>query len=184
MTDNNSEILDLVDDSQEVFPTKDDMKDRLVLVWVTGKTGTRKSDATGKTYPWVETTTMVVDDGPKWTGEVYDADTQQSREIRIPSVAESGPTVLENFQFSFGGMVSRLQQRIGPDGKPKTFKPMFGRINSRPNKTKGMAPSWSVATPTPEEHQAYAPFVAQIREISTRLEKAASVVGPDDEFDE
>jgi hypothetical protein len=180
MTDS-TEILDLVDDSQEVFPTKDDMKDRLVLVWVTGKTGTRKSDATQKSYTWVETTTMVVDDGPNWTGTVFDPDAQTSREIRIPSVAENGPTILENFQFSFGGMVSRLQQRIGPDGKPKTFKPLFGRINSRPNKTKGMAPSWSVATPTAEEHQAYAPFAAQIREISARMEKASAVV---DEFDE
>ena len=182
MTDVSSDIIDLVDDSQEVFPTKDDMKDRLVLVWVTGKTGTRKSEASGKQYTWVETTTMVVDDGPTWTGTVFDADTQQSREIRIPSVAEAGPTVLENFQFSFGGMVSRLQQRIGPDGKPKTFKPMFGRINSRPNKTKGMAPSWSVATPTEEDHALLPKFATQIKEISARMEKAASIVDSDADF--
>jgi hypothetical protein len=179
MTDN--DILDLVDDSQETFPTKDDMKDRLVLVWVTGKFGSRQSEATKKTYPWVETVTMVIDDGPNWTGQVMDSDSQTLRESRIPSVAEAGPTVLENFQFSFGGMVSRLQQRISPDGKPKTFKPMLGRINSRPNKTKGMAPSWSVASPTPEDHAVIPKYAAQIREISAQLEKGASVV---DEFDE
>jgi hypothetical protein len=178
MTDS-TEILDLVDDSQSVFPTKDDMNHRLVLVWVTGKKGTRQGE-NGK-YTWVETVTMVIDDGPSWTGQVLDSDTLAMREIRIPSVEAEGPTVLENFQFSFGGMVARLEQRINADGTPKYFKPMMGRIDSRPNSKKGMAPPFSILTPTAEDHELLPKFAAQIREISARMEKASAVV---DEFDE
>lgn len=170
MTDT-TEDLELFDDAKEEFASKDDLRNRLVLVWVTGKMGTRKSEASGKTYEWVEATTLVVDDGDNWTGKVMDSNSQAERDALVLSVAENGPQLVE-LQYSFGGMVARLKQRIGPDGKPKNYKPMLGRINSRPNKTKGMAPSWSVAEPTPEDRATAMKYADRIREVSTQVKAA------------
>lgn len=177
MTDT-TEDLELFDNAQAQFASKLDLKDRLCLIWATGKNGTRKG-ANGS-YAWYDTYTLVIDDGPKWTGEVFDAEKDATRPILVDSVAEHGPQLLEGFQFSFGGMTARLANRVTGD-KPKTFKPMLGRINSRPNKTKGMAASWSVAEPTDEDKQVARKYADKIREVSALVEKAVNGDGSDAE---
>jgi hypothetical protein len=184
MTDTTQDTADeLFDDAKAEFPSKFDLKDRLVLVWVTGKHGTRTASRPGaKPYDWYETYTLVLDDpnGVKdWNGQVYDGDKETFRETLAPSTA-GGPVLLEKFQFSFTGMSARLAQRIVGD-KPKSFKPMLGRINSRPNKVKGMAASWSVAEPTAEEKALAAGHAAKIREVSTLVEAAVNGPATDDE---
>lgn len=177
MTDATTDDLELFDDAQSVFPSKHDLKDRLVLVWVTGKHGTEKG--TNKPYDWYETHTLVIDDpnGTKdWNERVYDPDIQGERETLVPSVAKHGPQLLENFRFSYGGMVARLRNRVSGQ-VPKTYAPMLGRINSRPNKDKGMAPSWSIATGTDADRAVAMQYATLIREITEKLKAEVAGVG-------
>lgn len=169
-----TEDLELFDDAKETFPGKEDMKDRLVLVWATGKTGQRKSEATGKLYDWAETVTMVIDDGP----EGYNPKRADGDPNLIAPVAQEGPQEI-TFQWSTGGLVTRIKERIGTDGKPKTFKPFLGRINSRKNKVKGMSDSWSISEPTDEDRATARRYAGQIKAISERL--AAPPVKDEDE---
>jgi len=139
----------LFDAASDTFPSKFDMRDRLVAVYPTGLTGERKSEQTGKPYTWVETTTVVLDDGPEGWQEMVRDDHGNLQPNLIPSVKEHGPQVLLNHQWTAGGVVARLLPRLpGPDGRPGS---QVGRINSRPNKTKGANPSWSISKPTEED---------------------------------
>jgi hypothetical protein len=177
MTDT-TEDLELFDDAKEAFPAKEDLKDRLVLIWATGKTGQRKSETTGKAYDWAETVTMVIDDGPNGWNPVR-SDGEPSL---VPAVATDGPQVLDGFQWSAGGLVSRIKQRIGTDGKPSTFKPFLGRINERKNKNKGMANSWSISEPTDADKVTARKFGVQIKAVMDKLSKPP-VVSEDDAFE-
>jgi hypothetical protein len=179
MTDT-TEDLELFDDAQATFANKLDLKDRLVLVWVTGKHGTEKG-ANGP-YEWYETFTLVLDDGPNWTGQVYDAEKEVMRPVLVPSVAGEGPQLLERFRYSFGGMVARLALRVTGD-KPKSFKPMLGRLNSRPNAVKGMAPSWSVAEPTEDDRQIAIKHADLIRQTSEKVRTLVNGGTDEDAFE-
>lgn len=195
MSDSTQDVHDLVDDAKEEFPAKEDLKDRLVAIWVTGKHGIRVGTAPGsKAYPWYETVTLVLDDGPNWTGMKIVDDEQ--REMIVPSVAENGPQRLDSFQFSQGGLTQRLAPRVQdapgtnpkPNGNPvmgtpKSFKPMLGRVNSRKNKQAGFSASWSIASPTEADYDIVRKNADLIRSISAEMEKAASVVDDGDEFD-
>lgn len=194
MTDTTApEQVDLFDDAQEEFPGKEDLKDRLVLIWVTGKHGVRKSDKAGsKPYDWYETVTLVIDDGPNWNGnKIVDG---ESVPMLIPSVKEEGPQQID-FQYGQKGLTTRLAQRVrlspgqpqinGPAviDKPKTFSPMLGRINSQPNKTKGFNAAWSIGKPTDADKQVARKYNDLIEQISKELE-AGAAPKVDDEFDE
>lgn len=196
MSDTTNDVYDLVDDAKEEFPAKEDLKDRLVAIWVTGKHGMRVGTAPGsKPYAWYETVTLVLDDGPNWTGmKIVDG---EQREMLVPSVAAEGPQRLDGFQFSQGGLTQRLTQRVqdpagatpkangaAVTGTPKSFKPMLGRINSRKNSQAGFSASWSISTPTEADHDVVRKHADLIRSISAEMEKAASVVDEADEFDE
>lgn len=182
MTDTNTaDDLELFDDAKAEFASKYDLKDRLVLVWVTGKNGKRKG-ANGP-YDWYETNTLVIDDpngATDWNGQVYDSEKEIFRDTLIPSVVQNGPHLLEAFQFSYGGMTARLRARVTADQKPATYKPMLGRVNSRPNKTKGMAASWSIAEPTADDKATALKYADKIREISAKLKDSIEGKGADD----
>lgn len=128
---------DLFEAAKDEFPAKEDLKDRLVVIYPTGKVGERKSAATGKMYPWIETTTVVLDDGPEGA----------SFTDLVPSVAAEGPVVLTGFQWSAAGLVARLNPKVGDPKVPG----ILGRINSMKNKQRGMADAWSIAPPTEDE---------------------------------
>lgn len=163
-----TEDLELFDEAQEEFPGKEDLKDRLVAIWVTGKHGTRKGTAPGaKPYDWYETTTLVLDDGPAYDGyKIVDGD---RKPMLVESVKEHGPQRLDAFQFSQGGLTARLAQRVVGD-KPKTFKPMLGRINSRKNSQPGFSASWSIASPTDGDKAVAASHAALLRQITAEME--------------
>lgn len=173
-----SDDLELFDDAKSDFPSKWDLKDRLVLVWVTGKSGSRKGE--NGSYDWVDTYTLVIDDGPEWTGKVFDGDKQTNRDPLVVSVADAGPQLLKNFQYSFAGMVARLKPRISADGKPETYKPLLGRINSRPNAKKGMAPPFSIADPTDADKAIARQYADNIREVTEAVKAAVSGASSDD----
>jgi hypothetical protein len=170
-----TEALELFDDVPETFPSKFDLRDRLVLVWVTGVHGIRKGEKDD--YPYEETITLVVDDGPfGWQAEVMNTDTGSMQPNLVPSVAEEGPQKLANFQWSATGVVSRLS----PRREAKTNRPMVGRVNSKPNKQRGRAAPWGIASATPEEKalaaQVAGPLVAQIcAEVERKLNGVADV---------
>jgi hypothetical protein len=150
MTDT-TEDLELFDDAKEAFPAKEDLKDRLVAIFVTGKTGQRKSEATGKMYDWVETITLVLDDGPDGT----------SFSDLVPSTSPDAPVVLDGFQWTPVGLTSRLL----PRANAKNPRPMRGRINSRPNTKKGFSDSWSISEPTEGDKILSRKFNAKVAEL-------------------
>lgn len=135
----------LFEAAKDTFPGKEDLKDRLVAIYPTGKTGERKGE-NGQPYPWYETTTVVLDDGPNGYQDTVYADGVQ-RENLVKSVAEHGPQVLRNFQWSASGLAARL----APIYDDPNVRSMVGRINMRPPAKKGMAPPWSIAKPTEQD---------------------------------
>jgi len=138
---------DLFEGATDEFPAKFDMRDRLVVIYPTGVKGSRLGE-NGKSYDWYETTTVVLDDGPKGWSEVGRDDHGNDRPMLVPSVEDEGAQVLEHFQWSAVGMTSRIANKLpGSDGKPGS---LLGRINSRPGKN-GRNPSWSISAPTEED---------------------------------
>jgi hypothetical protein len=174
-----TEDLELFDEAQSTFPGKEDLENRLILVWVTGANGKRKG-ANGP-YDWYETYTLVLDDpngATDWNERIFDTEKRAERDALVPSVVKNGPQLLEKFQFSYGGMTARLRGRVLGD-KPKNFVPMLGRVNSRPNKTKGWNASWSIAEPTDADKAVARQFSTRIREVSALVESA--VKGTDED---
>lgn len=153
------------DDAAETFPGKEDLKDRLVAVWVLERG--QDKNAEGKLYPYVKTVTLVLDDGPNgWSPtSVKDGETVPNL---VPSVADQGPQELA-LRWSTAGMVARLDPRIG-----QTTKPMIGRINSRPNKTKGRSASWSISSPTDDDKVTAREHVETVKAITARLAAEAT----------
>jgi hypothetical protein len=149
VTDINPNVPDtddgLFEAASETFPSKFDLKNRLVVIYPDGETGQRLGE-NGKPYTWYSTTTVVLDDGPDGWQERVVGEGGEMQANLVPSVADEGPQVLKRFQWSAGGITARLAPRLPKaDGKPGS---QVGRINSRPNTKKGMAPSWSISAPT------------------------------------
>ena len=133
----------LFEAASETFPSKFDLRNRLVVIYPTGVTGQRQGE-NGKPYTWYETTTVVLDDGPDGWQERVVGEGGEMQDNLVPSVAAEGPQVLTKFQWSAGGICARLATRLPKsDGKPGS---QVGRINSRPNVKKGMTPSWSISS--------------------------------------
>jgi hypothetical protein len=135
---------DIFQNSSDDFPSKFHLRDRLVMIYPTDKAGTRQGE--NGPYQWMETTTVVLDDGPQgWQPEVMNFETNTMVPNLVPSVAEEGPQVLENFQWSAGGVVSRLQgkQPAKNGGKPVG---LLGRIDAKAQK--GKAAAWRPNPPT------------------------------------
>jgi len=147
---------DLFEPATDEFPSKFDMRDRLVVMYPTGVKGERMGE-NGKPYDWYETTTVVLDDSPRGWSEVGRDDHGNDRPMLVPSVEDNGAQVLTKQQWSAGGITSRLSTRLpGPDGKPGS---LLGRINSMAG-TKGRNPSWSIAPPTDEDKVTARKFIA------------------------
>lgn len=159
------------DDAQDVFPGKEDLKDRLVAVWAL-ENG-QDQNAEGKRYATVKTVTLVLDDGPDGTS----AETAIRDEEVGPNRVGPAPAELD-LRWSTEGMVARLAPRVG-----KTWKPMIGRINSQKNKVKGRSPSWSISAPTEEDKIIAREHAGLIRAVSSRLETEAQKAADGAAFD-
>jgi len=175
MTDNTNatEDLELYDDAKAEFPSKYDLKDRLVAIWVTGKEGSRAGQE-GKTYPWIETITLVLDDPEGKTG--WDGMVKNEHgdmvETLVPPVEDEGPARLDNFQWSATGIVTRLQPRLKLKDKKTDapiYRPMIGRINERRSTVRGRNNPWSIAEKTPEDLATIQKYADKIRAITAEV---------------
>jgi hypothetical protein len=164
------------DSATSEFPAKEDLNGRLVAIWNTGKTGTRKSEANNDTYGYVETVTLVLDDGPD---DWYATNIKRmaidgkgdpavgADDCLVPSVRLNGPQRLDDFQWSATGIYSRASKRKVGD------KPMIGRINSKKNAKKGFSDAWSIAEMTEDDKVTARKYLDVFREISAEMQKKA-----------
>lgn len=145
------------DDAQSAFPSIEDLDGRLVAIWA-DSSGTRKGDS--GTYTFVETDTMVLDDGVDGT--------VGTDIVPFTGGKDGEPILLEGFQHSTTGLVSRLKGRIG-----RKTTPMLGRINSQPSKVNKRVLAYSIAEPTEyDKDVARALRQAIIVHTATRVERA------------
>jgi hypothetical protein len=190
----NSTEDEFYDEATEAFPSVDDLvpladkknpttDGRLVAIWAV-KNGEAKTDRPGGgTYGFTETVTLVLDDGP---------DGDQATDLIGPA-----PQKL-NLRHSTTGIHSRLAPRVEGMSKPKRdedgtiiapavplkFRPMIGRVNTRPStKVKGGSPAVSIAKPTEADLAIVRQFEAEIREINAEQEAKASTVADAEAFE-
>lgn len=132
--------------SSDEFASKFDLRDRLVMIYPTGKTGTRMGE-NGKPYTWMETYTVVLDDGPEgWSKTMTVIDENGSMVPNlVPSVEHEGVQVLKNFQWSAGGVVARLAGKAPADNNGVPVG-LLGRIDAKAQK--GKAAAWRPNPPT------------------------------------
>jgi len=171
MTDTNTtEDLELFDEARKEFPSKYDLKDRLVAIWVTGKTGTEKGE--NSDYTWVETITLVLDD-PKgvkdWNGKVKN-ENGDTVDTLVAPVHDTTPQRMDAFRWSAGGFVARLKPRINlkdsNTGLP-IYRPMIGRVDEKV--VKGKANPWTILEPTDADKVTARKFADQIRAITLEV---------------
>lgn len=174
------------EDAQDNFPSKWDFEDRLVAVWPTGKTGTRVGE-NGKEYPWIETITMALDDGPD--GDKGEGLTGDREEFLVGPA----PAHAEGIQWSAAGVYSRVRPKLGKTmlaekkdehGKVVTdrsgqavmetvvdYRPVCGRINRRKNAKKGLADSWSLGKPTEEDRVILRAMADDIKKMTAKVKQ-------------
>jgi hypothetical protein len=158
-------------DAQDNFPSKFDFEDRLVAIWPTGKTGEREGE-NGKPYPWIETVTVALDDGPdgdKGVGLTSD------REEFLVGPAGTEDAIAWGIQWSATGVYSRVFPKLGAklaDGTPD-YRPVVGRINRRKNAKKGLADSWSLGKPTDADREILRARLDVIKRVSGEVKAKA-----------
>lgn len=156
--------LALYDDASDEFPSKFDLKDRLVLIWITGEKGSAMG-SNGKPYDWYQTAMLVLDDSPHGYQEMRPNEDGEMRPNLVPSVEVNGPQELDPFRWSTSGIVARL----APRHAKKQWTGMLGRINSRKNKTKGHAPSWSISSPADADRAIADRYEKEIRAMNKKI---------------
>jgi hypothetical protein len=181
MTDPNEN--EFYDEATEEFPSVNDLvpladqkknptsTGRLVAIWPLENGESPKSNGTG-VYPWTDSITLVLDDGP---------DGDQATNL----IGEAPQEV--KLRHSTAGIQTRLAPRLEgmtkprrhPETKeiiapavPQRFRPMIGRVNTRPSTVqKGGSLAISIAKPTKEDEAIIQAHKALIIEINQRLEK-------------
>jgi hypothetical protein len=178
------------DDATESFPSVDDLVGgeppkkaekigRLVAIWPLENGVAKKSDGSG-TYPYTNSVTLVLDDGP-------DGDL-------ATDLVGSAPVELQ-LRHSTSGIQSRLAPRVDGMSKPKRnedgeiivpakplrFIPMIGRVNTRPStRQKNGSPAFSVSAPTDADREIIAKFREDIKAVSAKLREKAEAADADD----
>lgn len=175
------EDLELFDEAKQEFPGKEDLRDRLVAIWLTGKHGTRKG--ADSDYDWYETITLVLDD-PNGTQD-WDERTKVDgdyRETLVKSVVKHGPQRLDSFQYSQTGLTARMKPRLNmkDDNDIPVYRPMIGRINERKSTQKGRSNPWSIATPTDDDKATARKYADRIRAITMEVKALREGSGSDD----
>lgn len=141
---------------------------RLLAIWATGE-GTR-TNKEGKTYPYVETITVTLDDGP----EGLDA---PGWEADAAELVPEGWNRLDKFQHSTGSLVARLSKRLTGRDKndvPLRFRPYIGRLNTQPSRNNKNVAAYSISQPTEADREVIRSFGDKIRSINEELERAAT----------
>jgi hypothetical protein len=130
---------------------------RLVAIWAQSA-GSRKNDK-GKDYPFVQTLTLVLDNGP---------DGDQTDEV-----IGSAPVRLDDFQHSTTGLVARLQKRVtgvNAKGVALKYRPMIGRMNTQASSQNKNVAAFSISEPTPADMMVARKYKDMIMAINAELE--------------
>lgn len=180
MTESTSTASDFYDDATDTFPKMEHLAPsvppnfgpgRLVAIWAIGQ-GTRQNDK-GKTYPYVETVTVTLDDGPSGLSGL-------GWEPTAAELVPEGVQRLDKFQHSTGGLVARLGKRVdgrSQDGTPLRFRPMIGRINTQPSSQNKNVAAYSISRPTDEDRAIVERHGDLIRSINKELETKETTGG-------
>lgn len=193
---------DFYDDASSLFPKAEHLAPsippkfgagRLLAIWPTGKTGERKGN-NGKPYTWVETVTLVMDNGPddNLTGPGWAEDAEM-----IVGRVEADPIRLDAFQHSTGGLVARLQKRItgvvpakhDDNGNeirpavPQRWRPMVGRINTQPSSNSKNVPAFSISEPTDADRLVMRRFRSVIVALNKEMEERETKKEDSEAFD-
>lgn len=142
---------------------------RLLAIWAVSK-GERKNDE-GKLYPFVETVTLVLDNGP---------DGSQTDELVGPA-----PVKLEGFQHSTTGLVSRLLKRVdgtSAKGVKLRYRPMVGRLNTQASSRNKNVPAFSISEPTADDMVVARKYKDMILAINAELEAKDKSAEDDEAF--
>jgi len=147
------------DDAKSAFPGMEDLDNRLVAIYAR-KAGERKNPE-GKLYPFIETVTVVLDNG--LDGNAFTE--------TVPAV-EGEPIRLDDFQHSTTGLVARLRHRVegkSAAGTALRIRPMLGRINSQPSQRNKKVLAYSIAEPTDRDKEIAGSFREYLRTVSAEL---------------
>lgn len=110
---------------------------RLVAIWAR-ENGVAKGDR--GPYPYVESITLVLDNGPDGT--------------QVDELIPQAPYRLD-LRHSTTGLVSRLKPRVDGNhpktGVPLRTRPMIGRVNTQASRTNKNVAAFSIADPTPAD---------------------------------
>lgn len=168
---NNPAEDEFYDEATEAFPSIEDLVPlansknpdtvgRLVAIWAI-ENGSSKGE--NGTYPWTNTVTLVLDDGP---------DGDQSTDLVGPA-----PQKL-NLRHSTTGIQSRLAPRVegtNKAGVPLRFRPMIGRVNTKAStRYKKGSPAVSISAPTEADQAIILAHKDLIISINKELENKAN----------
>lgn len=168
---------------------------RLVAIWPTGKTGERKG-SNGDMYPWVETVTLVLDNGPAGAEvNINPAYAEGSEEI--VGLVGNDPIRLDAFQHSTGGLVARLQKRLkgvspakhddaGNEIRPAVplrWRPMIGRINTQASSTNKNVAAFSISDMTDGDRLIARKFATVIKALNAEMKARETEKEDSDAFD-
>lgn len=143
---------------------------RLVAIWAKSS-GTRKNDS-GKEYPFIQTLTLVLDEGPNGQAWLTGTDGWDSE---ASTIIPAAPVRLDDFQHSTGGLVARLQKRLTgktPAGVPLKYRPMVGRMNTQASKANKNVAAFSISEPTAADMEVARKYKDMIKAINAELESA------------
>jgi hypothetical protein len=164
---NSTDEEEFYDDAAAAFPSVEQLAPsvppnygdgRLVAIWAR-ETGVGKGNS-GKPYGYVETVTLVLDDGP--SGD------------QISELIGAAPVRLD-LRHSTSGLESRLKGRVtgvNVKGVKLRNRPMIGRINTQPSKQNKNVPAYSIAPPTEDDRKLLESFKPMIIKINQELEAA------------
>lgn len=134
---------------------------RLVAIWARkmGQGKKKVPDAKGALYDFVETVTLVLDDGK---------DGKQTNEM-VPAA----PIRLDGMQHSTGNILGKLKGRVTgkhpKTGKPLRNIPLIGRVNTQQSQASKNQPAYGLAEPTPEDMEIARKYRDTIKKINAEL---------------
>jgi hypothetical protein len=155
---------------------------RLVAIWAKSA-GTRKNDQ-GKEYPFIQTITLVLDEGPN--GQAWLTGTE-GWDSEASTLIPAAPVRLDDFQHSTGGLVARLQKRLtakNAQGIPLRWRPMVGRMNTQPSKANKNVAAFSISEPTAADMEVARKYKDMIIGINKEVEAAEKSAEDTAAFDE
>jgi hypothetical protein len=154
---------------------------RLVAIWAISKgLGKAKNPQNGKTtYPYVNTVTLVLDDGPEGISA-------PGWDESVATLVPAAPQRLDGFQHSTGQMVPRLERRLTAKNAkdvPLRFRPYIGRMNTQASQNNKNVASYGISEMTDEDKAIVLKYKDMIKAINAEMEAAELAAQSEDNAD-